>query len=207
MITLYGKAASRAARNLWALEEIGVPYSHVPYDYAKGETRNPQYLAINPAGKIPALIDGDVIMTESLGMNLYIAQTYGAGKLWPAERAAQAKCIQWTLWAATELEPSAAGRLIQLFLTPEDRRDMKLVETLAERSKLALNTLNAVLSKQAYLAGPAFSIADLNVAAVTEYLPRTKFDLAPWPALSTWLAGCLARPANQKVNAMKTAVK
>lgn len=207
MITLYGKAASRASRNLWALEELGVPYNHVPYDYTKGETRSPQYLSINPAGKIPALTDDDVIMTESLGMNLYIAQTYGAGKLWPTERAAQAKCIQWTLWAATELEPSAAGRLVQLFLTPEDRRDMKVVETLAERSKLALNTLNAVLTRQPFLAGSTFSIADLNVAAVTEYLPRTKFDLSPWPALEKWLIACLARPANQKVNAMKAAVK
>ncbi|MBM3513699.1 MAG: glutathione S-transferase, partial [Alphaproteobacteria bacterium] len=70
MITLYGKAASRASRNLWALEELGVSYNHVPYDYATGETKNPQYLAINPAAKIPALTDGDVVMTESLGMNL-----------------------------------------------------------------------------------------------------------------------------------------
>jgi glutathione S-transferase len=205
MITLYGKAASRTSRNLWALEEMGVPYQRVPYDYATGETRNPQYLAINPAGKIPALTDGDVVMTESLGMNLYLAQRYGAGVLWPSDMAGQAKCIQWTLWAATELEPVAAGRLIQLVLTPEDKRDPKVVEALAERTRPVLTTLNTALSKAPFLAGASFTVADLNVAAVTEYLSRTKFDLAPWPAVAKWLAACLARPANQRVTAMKAA--
>ena len=69
MITLYGKAASRTSRNLWALEELGLTYKHVPFDYAKGDTKDPAYMAINPAAKIPALTDGDVVMTESLGMN------------------------------------------------------------------------------------------------------------------------------------------
>lgn len=203
MITLYGKAASRCARNLWTLEELGIPYNHVPYDYTKGETRNPQYLAINPAGKIPAMTDGDVVMTESLGINLYIAHTYGIGKLWPTDAAGRAKCIQWTLWAATELEPAASGRLIQLMMTPEDKRDMKVVEALAERTKLALNTLNAALTKSPYLAGSTFTVADLNTAAVAEYLTRTKFDLSAWPAVSKWLSDCLARPAYLKVVEMK----
>jgi glutathione S-transferase len=205
MITLYGKAASRTARNLWALEELGVPYKHVPYDYAKGDTRNAEYLSINPAGKIPALTDGAVVMTESLGMNLYLAQTYGQGTLWPADAAGQAKCIQWTLWAATELEPPAVGRLIQLFMTPEDKRDPKTIEALVERTKPVLNTLNAALAKSPYLAGANFTIADLNTAAVAEYLVRTKFDLSAWPAVQKWLTACLDRPANQKVNRMKLA--
>lgn len=205
MITIYGKAASRTARNLWALEELGTPYKHVPYDYTKGEARNPQYLSINPAGKIPALTDGPVVMTESLAMNLYIAQTYGIGKLWPTDAGAQASCLQWTLWAATELEPPASGRLIQLMLTPEDKRDQKVVDALAERTKPALNTLNGVLSKSPFLTGATFTVADLNVAAVAEYLLRTKFDLTPWPALNKWLTDCLARPASERVMAMKKA--
>lgn len=203
MITLYGKAASRTSRNLWALEELGIAYKHVPYDYATGETKTSEYLAINPAGKVPALTDGHVVMTESLGMNLYIAQTYGQGKLWPDDAPGRAKCIQWTLWAATELEPSAAGRLIQMLLTPEGQRDMKAVEVFAEKSRAALATLNIALSRSPYLAGNAFSIADLNVAAVAEYLLRTKFDVGAYPAVSKWLTDCLGRAANQRVNDMK----
>jgi glutathione S-transferase len=206
MITLYGKAASRTSRNLWALEELGIPYKHVPFDYTKGETKTPEFLRINPAGKVPALTDGDVVMTESLGMNLYIAHTYGAGKLWPDSQAARAKCIQWTLWAATELEPPAVGRLIEFVFKKEHERDQKNVDALAERTKGPLNTLTAALGKSPYLAGPEFTVADLNVAAVAEYLTRTKFDFTPWPVVGRWLTECLSRPANQKVNAMKVAV-
>jgi glutathione S-transferase len=205
MITLYGKAASRTSRNLWALEELGVPYQHRPFDYLKGDTKTPEFLAINPAGKVPALVDDGVVMTESLAMNLYIAQTYGAGSLWPAERAAQAKCLQWTLWAATELEPPAVGRLIEFVFKKEPERDLANVAALAERTKGPMRVLEATLAKSAFLAGPAFTIADLNVAAVGEYLTRTQFDTTPWPATHTWLTGCLARPANQRVIAMKVA--
>jgi glutathione S-transferase len=206
MITLYGKAASRTSRNLWALEELGIPYKHVPLDYTKGETKTPEFLKINPAAKVPALTDGDVVMTESLGMNLYIAQTYGAGKLWPDDAAERAKCIQWTLWAATELEPVAVGRLIEFVFKKEHERDPKAVEALAQRTKAPLTTLNTALMDSAFLAGDAFSIADVNVAGVCEYLTRTKFDLSPWPAVHKWVTECLGRPANVKVNAMKVAV-
>jgi glutathione S-transferase len=144
-------------------------------------------------------------MTESLAMNLYIAQTYGAGALWPAERGAQAKCLQWTLWAATELEPPAVGRLIEFVFKKEPERDLANVAALAERTKGPMRVLEATLAKSAFLAGPAFTIADLNVAAVGEYLTRTQFDTTPWPATHTWLTGCLARPANQRVIAMKVA--
>ncbi|MDX2145402.1 MAG: glutathione S-transferase family protein [Rhodospirillaceae bacterium] len=203
MITLYGKAASRTSRNLWALTELGVPYKHIPFDYLKGDTKTPEFLAINPAGKVPALTDDGVVMTESLAMNIYIAQTYGAGSLWPTDKGAQAKCLQWTLWAATELEPLAVGRLIEFVFKKEHERDLKNVETLAERTKAPLKVLEAALSKAPYLAGGTFTIADLNVAAVADYLVRTQFDTTPWPATHKWLTDCLARPANQKVNAMK----
>ena len=205
MITLYGKAASRTSRNLWALEELGIAYKHVPFDYLKGDTKMAEYLTINPAGKVPALVDDDVVMTESLGMNLYIAHNYGIGTLWPEGKAARAKCIQWTLWAATELEPPAVGRLIEFNFKKEHERDQKNIDALAEHTKWPLNTLDAALQRSAYLAGAMFTIADLNVAAVCEYLTRTKFDLTPWPAANRWVSECLARPANQKVTAMKMA--
>jgi glutathione S-transferase len=205
MITIYGKAASRTSRNLWALEEMKVPYKHVPHDYRTGVTRTPEYLALNPAAKIPALTDGDVVMTESLAMNLYLAQTYGAGTLWPADATGRAKCLQWTLWAATELEPPAVGRLIEFTFKTEADRDMRNVEALATRTRPVLEVLNIALQRAPYLAGASFTIADLNVAAVADYLVRTNFDLSPWPDAAKWLTGCLARPANQKVNAMKVA--
>ena len=203
MITLYGRPLSRASRNLWALEELGLTYKNVPYDQNKSDIRSPEYLALNPAGKIPLLVDESVAMSESLAINLYLAQTYGVNSLWPIEIGSRCKCLQWTLWAATELEPPVEGLLFEFMKKKEPDRDVVLIKTLAERARPLLNLLNEALGTSRYLAGPTFSVADLNVSAVTEYLVLCNFDLSGWPALSTWLAQCLERPAHQKVAAMR----
>jgi glutathione S-transferase len=89
MIKLYGVTASRASRSLWALEEVGVNYEQVPVHFL-ADTKKPEYLAINPNGRIPALVDGDFKLFESMAINLYLAKKYdgGAGPLRLRERAA-----------------------------------------------------------------------------------------------------------------------
>ncbi len=73
---LYGIAGSRAMRSLWAAEEVGVEYEHVPTHFI-GDSKKPDYLAINPNGRVPALVDGDVTLFESMAINLYLARKYG----------------------------------------------------------------------------------------------------------------------------------
>ncbi len=200
MITLLGKANSRASRNIWALLEAGADYQHDPIDYRKGEAKTDAFTAINPGAKIPALTDGDVAMFESLAMNLYIAQTYGKGSLWPDDSAGQALCLQWTLFAATELEPPSVSRLMEFIFKAEPDRDQIKIDAAAEQAKRPIDTLEATLAARKFLAGDAFTIADLNVACVADYLLRTGFDFSPWPKTKAWLEGCLARDANQKTN-------
>ncbi|MEQ8735253.1 MAG: glutathione S-transferase family protein [Rhodospirillaceae bacterium] len=195
MITLLGKSMSRAARCLWALEEAGVEYVHNPLDYTKGEAKTADFLAINPGAKIPALVDGDVALFESLAINLYIAQNYGKGTLWPDETAGQALCLQWTLFAATELEPPGAARLVEFIFKNEAERSQEVIDAAAERSKPPLNTLETTLQDRPYLGGKNFTVADLNAACVVEYFIRTKFDLSPWPNVDDWMKRCLSRPA------------
>ena len=81
MIKLYGTSMSRAGRSLWALEETGVSYDHVPHGFT-GETRKPEYLKINPNGHVPALDDNGTIIWESMAINLYLAEKYGKDSLW-----------------------------------------------------------------------------------------------------------------------------
>jgi glutathione S-transferase len=83
MTKLYGTSMSRAVRSLWALEEAGVEYEHVPVGFT-GETRKPEYLKINPNGHMPALDDNGTTLWESMAINLYIAEKYGKAPLWPA---------------------------------------------------------------------------------------------------------------------------
>lgn len=196
MITLFGKFAPRTARNYWLLDELAEPYEVVPVDYSLGETRTEEYRRLNPSGKIPALRDGELTITESLGINLYLAERYGRGGLWPDDPAGVAAVFQWTLWAATELDPPAMERAIQHLYRAEEKRDGERLAELAERCGVLCGHLDLRLRQASYLAGDRFTVADLNVVAVLEILTRTSFDLSHWPAVREWFASSLARPGH-----------
>lgn len=199
MIKLYGSFVSRATRNLWMLEELGLEYEHVSLDWAKQENRSAAYLKINPAGKVPTLADGDATLSESLGINLYLAQKYGQGGLWPDDDAGRARCVQWSFWAAAELEPLAYGRIREFLFKKEPDRDQALIADMAERTGPLLDLMTQALEENAYLAGETFTVADLNAACVMEYLDRSDFDLSGWPKVAAWYKTTYGRPANQKI--------
>lgn len=205
MIKIYGSIMSRASRNAWAAEEAGTKYEIVALDFRKGEHKQPAFLAINPAGKMPAIVDGEVTMSESLAINLYIAETYGRGTLWPASAKDRARCLQWTLWAGAELEPVAYGRLREVFFKKPEERDARLLAELAEKAKPLVEVLNVALADAPYLLGSSFTVADLNVACVMEYLVRSEFDLASWPKVAAWYRACTERPAFKKVQDLRAA--
>lgn len=205
---LYGSIMSRTSRNAWAAEEAGATYEVVNLDFRKGEHKQPAFLAINPAGKMPALVEGDVVMSESLAINLYIAQVHSNGKLWPTDAKARAKCLQWSMWAGAELEPIAYGRLREVMFKKEAERDQKLLADLAEKAKPHMDVLETTLKGSAFLAGPTFTVADLNTACVVEYLVRANFDLSPWPKTAAWFKMVSERPANKKIQDLRaTATK
>ena len=103
MIQLYGNDRSRATRNIWMLEELGIDYERKMIDHVSGETKRTDFIAINPGGKVPALTDGNVVMFESLAINIYLAMTYGKGSFWPDDNIGQAACLQWSVFSATKL--------------------------------------------------------------------------------------------------------
>ena len=199
MITIYGSFVSRATRNLWMLEELGLEYEHVSLDWAKQENRSAAYLKINPAGKVPTLEDGDATLSESLGINLYLVQKYGQGGLWPDDDAGRALCVQWSFWAAAELEPLAYGRIREFLFKKEPDRDQALIANMAERTGPLLDLMTLALDEHAYLSGETFTVADLNAACVMEYLDRSDFDLSGWPKVAAWYTNTYGRPANQKI--------
>lgn len=201
MITLYGNDRSRATRNVWMLEELGVKYERDMVDQTKGEAKTDAFLKINPGGKVPALKDGDVVMFESLAINLYLAMTYGKGSVWPDSKAGQAACLQWTMFSATEVEPHTVGALIELIFKPEALRDEAVAAASLAKLPPALNVLEATLSERAFLAGDSFTAADLNVACVVNSLHMIGFDYSPYPKMTAWLKVCADRPGQQKASA------
>src|SRR5262245_61837979 len=105
-IRLYGWPRSTASRVHWALEELGVNYEYVELDQKKGDNRAPAYLAVNPTGKVPGLVDGGQTYFESVAILLHLGETYGGERgRWPrpSDAAAHAEAVCWTVWGTTEL--------------------------------------------------------------------------------------------------------
>jgi glutathione S-transferase len=189
-IKIYGATMSRASRVLWCANELSIPYEFV--NVAWEDQKKPDFLAINPCGKFPGFTDGDLKLFESLAINLYLAKKYGTGKLYPANSEDEARALQWTLWAATEIEPNAFPSLmVQLGYS----KDTAGAAAAAEKLKPALKILDDCLKGRDYLLGNTFSIADLNAAAVMSMTRYGKIDISYAPNVLAWLDRCLSRPA------------
>jgi glutathione S-transferase len=193
-LTIYGSPMSRAFRVLWMAQELGLQYENVPLDPRAGDTRKPDYLKINPNGHVPAIVDGDCVLWESLAINLYLAKKHG-GPLAPKDLAEEGKALAWSMWALTELEDNIVTLVQSVLMPPERKPDAARVE----RAKAALNAplrvLDAALAESQFLLGNRFSVADLNVAGVAAGLGIAKFDLSAWPRVGGWLATCTGRKA------------
>lgn len=197
MITLYGHPQTRTYRCLWMLNELGVPFEHVPIHYRDGGTQTAEFLAINPNAQVPALADGDLHLSESMAINLYLARKYGKG-LWPQSDDDEARAIQWSFWVMTQVEPALLDLLLHRAILPEAERDEKLAKTATERLSKPLAVLDAALAGREYLLGAKFGVADLNVASVLSWARIVRLDLSATPHLAAWLDRCLNREAARK---------
>ncbi len=187
---------------MWALEELGLSYERRDVHNADNSGRSPEYLAINPSGKVPLLIDGSVKVSESYAINLYLARQYGDGGLWPADSAGQAAGLQWSFWVATETEPFITALFVEHFQTAEADKDAARIARANENMATRLGFLDAALAGRAHLGSERFTIADLNVACGLRNAAKLKVDLAPFANVSRWLAACLGREAQLRVAAM-----
>lgn len=201
MIKLYGTSKSRSARSLWALEELGVKYEHVPVEVS--QAKSAENLKRNPNGHIPVLEDDGLTVWESMAINLYLAEKYGKAPFWPSSVAQHAGVYQWSFWGMTEVEPRLMTVLTHRIFLPADQRDEKAVAQALEALKNPLKVLDDAVKGREYLLGNDFTIADLNVAAVLSFAMLAKVDFGPTPAASAWLNKCLGREANQRVRALK----
>jgi glutathione S-transferase len=198
-LSIYGAAASRAFRVLWAAEELGLPYEHVAYKFGGPEVKAEAYRAINPNATIPAIVDDGMPLFESLAINLYLARK--AGKLWPADLTGEALVYQWTFWGATEVEATLGSWAYNTLLLPEAERRPHVAEEAARKLPVKFDVLEGALGDRQWLAADAFTIADLNLAAILFRAPS--FGLARWPRIADWHARCYARPAAQRAVALR----
>ena len=199
-VKIYGTAGSRAFRSLWAAVEMQLDFEHVPTNF-RGENKAPEYLAINPNGRIPAMVDGDLVLFESMAINLYLAKQYGPS-LVPADPAAEAKVVQWSVWGISEIEPLQMQIVVQRFFTAKEQQDVEIIEQATKGLQRPLAVLDSVLADTPYLLGSEFSLADVNVAGVMDLLSSLRFDFSAQPNVGLWLERCQSRPSYAKTKAL-----
>jgi glutathione S-transferase len=203
MLTLYGPARSRASRVLWMLEECGVPFQHEDLaKYATMEEKAAAVRKIYPFGKVPFIVDGDLKLGESMAINIHLARKYGR-QLWPASESDQAKALQWSFFAVTEVDPPMVQLLIERAFRKDADRNVDNENKNAELIKRPLAYLNDHLSGRQYLIGDGFTVADLNVACIFSMAGGAKVALDDHPNILAWLGRCRERPAHRKATAAK----
>lgn len=207
-LTIYGTARSRTARVLWMAKELGLAFEHVPLAMGDAALKQPPFLKINPAGRVPAIDDDGFVMAESLAINLYLARKYGdqaTPSLAPASLEQEARIWQWSSWAMTDLEgPLNLIHLHRSFFPPE-KRDSKIAETAEAHVQRPLAMLNSILAESAYLLGERFTVADLNAASVLSASRLSAISMTPFPHVADWAKRCQGRPAALAVQAMREA--
>jgi glutathione S-transferase len=197
-IVLYWHPMSSASPVACALAELGVPHQRVKIDIKSGEQRKPDYLALNPNGKVPTLTVDGAPMFEALAIQLWLADQYGVERgLWPAEGTPQRlQAMSWCVWAYVTYG-TAVVRL-QLATVGEERlRSDAHAAAAREALDGLLALLDARLGAQPWVLGDAYSMADLLVASVVGYSVYMGAPVARHAHVQAWLAKVQARPAMQ----------
>jgi glutathione S-transferase len=197
MIVFYGSPMSSAGRTHWMLEEVGVPYDYRRLSIRAGDTKKPDFLAINPGGKIPCIQDGDLLLTESMAINFYLAEKYGKG-LMPADLVERAHVYEWSFWAISNVQPLLITVLQHVMILPEAERSPQAADAARQQVVPYVEVLNTTLEDREYLVANRFTVADLNAASVVGLSAMTGVDLGRFANVQAWLGRVQSRPAFAK---------
>jgi glutathione S-transferase len=204
-LTIYGCYRSRASRNIWLANELGLAFTHVPVIQvyrlpdpgaanAPTHTQSPDFLKINPNGQIPAIDDDGFKLSESLAINLYLARKHG-GPLAPKDAKEEGLAVMWSLWAATACESHALNLQYHLAAYPPEKRKPELVTAAREGLKTPFAVLDKALAEGGgYVMGGRFTVADINVAEIIRYAKPASDLFEAAPHVKAWLDACHARP-------------
>ena len=190
---LYGYGPTRSLRAIWALQELDVEFEFVPVNLSAGEHRREEFLRLNPAGKLPVLVDGDMVLSESVAIVLHLAEKYREKGLLPADAAERAQVYRWLLFAATELEQPLWRIVKHTALYPEEKRLPADVE-LAKADFLAMATvLEKHMQGRQFVVGDRINAADLVMAYTLDWGNETGL-LGGFPELRAYLEKMYQRP-------------
>ena len=190
---LYGFGPTRSLRALWGLKELDADFEFVPVDLLAGEHKRPDFLRINPAGKIPVLVDGDLIVPESAAIVLYLAEKYPEKGLLPKGLQERAHIYRWTMFAVTELEQPLWRISKHTALYAEDKRLQADIALAREEFLAMAAVLDSHLEGRRFIVGENVTVADCVTAYLIDW--ANEFQLIDeFARLRAYLERMYARP-------------
>ncbi|MCA6118234.1 glutathione S-transferase family protein [Bradyrhizobium sp. WSM 1738] len=191
MIQLYWSPRSRSFTAIWLMEETGLPYERVLTDISTGAQKAPEYLAINPMGKVPGLKDGDAALGEAAAICAYIADRYPETNLAPAVTdPLRARYLQWLFFTPSCIEPALIQIFTKLEVPPSTAAWGSADQT--------FDVLDAALQKGPWILGEKFSAADITIGSGLHFAVRMFKMVPPRPSFDAYIDRCVARPAFQR---------
>lgn len=193
MLKIYATPLSANGRKVLAVSRhLGLNPEIHDVNVYRGEGRRPEYLAVNPSGKIPALVDGEFVLSESNAILLYLAEAHGANRLWSSDSRERGKISQWLFWESAHWQPTLIAFLSELVghrLLPERIPSPQHAPDWSSAVvQTVLETLETALSANAFLTGSAATIADFAVAGMTTYFRAAAFPFRRFPKIAAWHA-------------------
>lgn len=192
-VKVYGVPPTRVLRALWLLNELEIDYELVPTEPLSEEARSPAFRALNPAGKVPVLVDGDMVLTESAAIQLYLAEKFPESGLIPENIADRAQMYRWIFFLVTEIEQPLWRIARNTVIYPEERRIPADIENATRDCKEMLAVLENHMQGREYLVGDRLSVADLNAAYTLDWA-REAGTLTDAPVLRAYVEKMYARP-------------
>jgi glutathione S-transferase len=190
---LYEFAPTRSIRVRWTLQELGVDFDAISVNLAAGEHRRPEFLRLNPAGKIPVLVDGDLVLSESVAIVKYLAEKYPDGGLLPASLQERAEVDRWLLFTATELEQPLWRIARHSFLYPADERIPADVPLASRDFKEMAAIAEQHLQHRQFVVGDRVSVADFVLAYTLDWANEIGL-LGDCPKLRAYIERMYSRP-------------
>jgi glutathione S-transferase len=187
---LYEFGPTRSIRVRWTLQELGVDFEPIRVNLLAGDHRRPEFLKINPAGKIPVLVDGDLVLTESVAIVLYLADKYSNKGLIPTDLEERAQVNRWLLFAATELEQPLWRISRHTVLYPEDQRLPGDVVLASQEFKAMAAVLEEHMQRRL---GDTVTVADFVAAYTLDWANEDRL-LDDFPQLLAYMERMYARP-------------
>lgn len=193
VMKLYGFAGTRSQRALWGLKEVDADFEYISVNLLQGEQKRPEFLRLNPAGKIPVLIDGDRVIPESAAIVLYLAEKYPQKALMPADLVQRAQIYRWVMFAVTELEQPLWRITRHSFLYPPEKRIAADIELAKEDFETMAKVLESHLDGRRFIVGDALTAADCVTAFLIDWANEVRL-IDAFPRMQAYLERMYSRP-------------